>query len=1214
MLKLKTITISKALSSKFGKNEIKQKQLDDFEFELKQYYNKFNALNENETEEHYKNIFRDLLLKAFYEDKNYINTKSFVGLFGSDMVIHKNADVNSRVEVILEFKRPTNKSGMITKENLNRKAMFEAVLYYLQERMENNNIELKHIIITNLVDFFIFDAKQFHKLFHENLVIRNIFGSWSSHQTDDDSTKQMYDIISNQICEMNKSIEVVHFNLNDFTRFNSKVNKTKIKQLYQILSPRFLFKETNKQDSNELNKDFYNELLYIMGLEEYKEKNKKLIRQCENRQPGSLLENTITQMQTHTILNPENYGESTEEQQFNHALQMNITWINRILFLKLLEAQLISYHNSDHEYAFLSYNKVSSYNDLADLFFKVLALKEDERQLYIIEKYPNLPYLNSSLFDRSSQEQEVSITELTNLEISIYSKTVLKAGKKRISGNMNTLEYLLRFLDAFNFGSKIIPEEEQKTLINASVLGLIFEKINGYKEGSFYTPGYITMYMSRETLRRSVLDKLNAAFERNFTEFDELKNYTNNIYKPEELQKANEVLNSITICDPAVGSGHFLVSILNEMITIKSELGILCDTDGKPRRDWNIQVINDELNIHDGFGEPFEYKLNEVNKPHYELQNIQETLFYEKQTIIENCLFGVDINPNSVNICRLRLWIELLKNSYYTKESNFKYLHTLPNIDINIKCGNSLISRFTLEDSLSTVLKKTNMTVAEYLAKVRQYKNATNKQEKLNLISTIDEIKAKFKKQMMHLTDVYRKFAKLERKYNSFFEDQDIFEEDRKIKLNTKKFEQTEKAYNKAKAEWEVWESGEVYRSAFEWRFEFPEVLDEAGKFIGFDIVIGNPPWVSLVGKQKKLIPISTRLVYRSVYPNNTYMPNLFEYFVSKGMQIFSKNGYLTFIVPDRLGHNKSISYLREMILDDYKLLSINYRWKFPEIIADTMIIFIGNQTADDYKIPIQHNEVSDIVYVPKSEIIKSHNYVLKSFSNDKSKILINTILNNSSDLINYIDVTSGFGASSKFITSSRITDNQIPIIKGASFQKYSPIRFSYYNFVKKDLKGRTTDTEKLGKMEKILIRKTGNEIIATYCSTGEFPEQSVYFLYDIKKGYSYYYLIALINSRLINWFYRNYLVTNLESTAQIKSYDLEKIPIIYSLDFETKFCENVGILIANNNENNLDSVQFEIDLMVYKLYNLTFEEVLIVDPEFDNIMNQEEYDNYKVE
>jgi type II restriction/modification system DNA methylase subunit YeeA len=131
-----------------------------------------------------------------------------------------------------------------------------------------------------------------------------------------------------------------------------------------------------------------------------------------------------------------------------------------------------------------------------------------------------------------------------------------------------------------------------------------------------------------------------------------------------------------------------LVSALNELIAIKNDLGILVDKFGKKLKDYNIEVQNDELIITDENGELFEY-----NPKIKESQRIQETLFHEKQTIIENCLFGVDINPNSVKICRLRLWIELLKNAYYKSENE---LETLPNIDINIKNGNSLINRFGL--------------------------------------------------------------------------------------------------------------------------------------------------------------------------------------------------------------------------------------------------------------------------------------------------------------------------------------------------------------------------------------------------------------------------------------------------------------------------------------------------------------------------------------
>ena len=95
-------------------------------------------------------------------------------------------------------------------------------------------------------------------------------------------------------------------------------------------------------------------------------------------------------------------------------------------------------------------------------------------------------------------------------------------------------------------------------------------------------------------------------------------------------------------------------------------------------------------------------------------EEIEKVSDIVKRIIIENCLFGVDINPKSVMICRLRLWIELLKNAYYTTKSNYSELETLPNIDINIKCGNSLISRFSLDEDLKPILKGLSISIIEY--------------------------------------------------------------------------------------------------------------------------------------------------------------------------------------------------------------------------------------------------------------------------------------------------------------------------------------------------------------------------------------------------------------------------------------------------------------------------------------------------------------------
>jgi len=217
---------------------------------------------------------------------------------------------------------------------------------------------------------------------------------------------------------------------------------------------------------------------------------------------------------------------------------------------------------------------------------------------------------------------------------------------------MNTLEYLFGFLDAYNFASKGSEEiqEEGKSLINASVLGLIFEKINGYKDGSFFTPGFVTMYMCRETIRRAVVRKFGERKKWKCKTLDDLYD------KIKDRNEADKIINSLRICDPAVGSGHFLVSALNEMIAIKSELKILRDRKGRWLKEYRAEVENDELIVTDEDGELFRY-----NPKNRESQRVQETLFHEKRTIIENCLFGVDTNPNSVKICRLRLWIELLK-------------------------------------------------------------------------------------------------------------------------------------------------------------------------------------------------------------------------------------------------------------------------------------------------------------------------------------------------------------------------------------------------------------------------------------------------------------------------------------------------------------------------------------------------------------------------
>ena len=671
---------------------------------------------------------------------------------------------------------------------------------------------------------------------------------------------------------------------------------------YKLFSPVHLLKQPFKSDHNTLNKNFYKELLYIMGVAEIVDKEThKIIRLKENKQDYSLLEQTYAKL--------EDYASVTdEEKRFETALGLVLIWVNRILFLKLLESQLKSF-NIDTDVKFLNTEHINDYDGLNDLFFKVLAKPLKERSKELDMQFPNVPYLNSSLFEMSKiEETYFAVSGIRFGEMEIYKQTVLKddKGRKR-TGKIKTLDYFLSFLDAYDFGAEHSSEnslihENSKTLINASVLGLIFEKINGYKDGSFFTPGYITQYICHKTLRRAVVDKFNKLKGWNCADFEDLKDRIE--YGQREVRiEANQIINSIKICDPAVGSGHFLVSALNELIAIKSELGVLQDRQEQPKRikDYDVRVEQDELVISDEDGDYFKYNPSDTTS-----QRIQEALFEEKQEIIENCLFGVDLNPKSVEICRLRLWIELLKNAYYYRnEDGKRVLQTLPNIDINIKCGNSLASNHPV-----CIGRKVNnidgaqASIRDYKWYVREYKRCRSKALKRKVNDNITLIKSKLLPT---------------RQYN-------LFEEN--ISANFRD------EYN-------------IKKQTLEWMIEFPEVLSDDGTFEGFDVIIGNPPYINLEKLKvdssiyASMHRIDEKGITQKTYQTHDSQGDLYTLFIEKGLHLLRNGGHLSYIVPNKWEKVKYGRPLRELFLNKnlYQLIDFGNNQIFEDATTYTCII-----------------------------------------------------------------------------------------------------------------------------------------------------------------------------------------------------------------------------------------------------------------------------------
>ncbi|PDW15635.1 restriction endonuclease [Helicobacter pylori] len=901
-----------------------KEQLEAF----KTAFDAFLETNQQENENHQNDAFNDLLKGVFkYKVKPTKKIDSAI------------LNENNEVEVIIEFKALKNPNEFIKKGDLNVKAFHESLLYYLIERKNGNN-NLKHLILATIKELYIIDANEF-EVFNKDKEIENAFKNCHDRKGNDTRTEAFYDVCQKRLNELDRSLKYHHISL----------KKENLALIYQALSPNFLLKIPKYSDANTLNKDFYEELLYILGLEEQNDKGKILIK--PSRTQNSLSDALKKQ-----------YKNLDDEE----VMALLIAWNNRILFLRLLESLLISFNHFNHsKKSFLTIENFKDFNALNTLFFEVLAKKNSERSLNKEDKISEkIPYLNSSLFDQTPLELKgYEIKLLDNKKLEIYKNSVLKKHEDyQKQKDLPLLKYLFEFLRVYKFTTT--PEDikdnqnnSESRLINPSVLGLVFEKLNGYKEGSFYTPSFITSYMCKESITPIVLDKFNQTYNIECEKLTELKNYFKNSYKEDKRKEYLNTLLTLRICDPAVGSGHFLVSALNEMVLIAYKLGLIASL-----YHHELRLENDEIIIHTPEDKVFKYTIpHSENDPHHQ---IQKELFELKKDIIENCLFGVDINPNSCEITKLRLWIELLKYSYYIfeKGKNTNNLETLPNIDINIKCANSLIFNFPLNSKLTIgqtleFSKNLKAEIKEYKNSVMLYKEGLG--EKAKILQNIAKLKSLITNYFIEQHQAKRHLKESLKAFISEYGD-GIFDigtafgmEMLKIaRHNNYRFTPTlenmkpspigveaNRLLIKIKECYEILENLRNSK-ALEWRFEFPEVLNDEGNFLGFDCIIGNPPYIRQE-HIKDLKPLLEKQ-YQDFY-NST--ADIYTYFFALALNLLKEKGFSAFITSNKYARAKYGAKLREWLLKKTTLVSymeLNALKVFESAAVDTSIIHFIKQ------------------------------------------------------------------------------------------------------------------------------------------------------------------------------------------------------------------------------------------------------------------------------
>ncbi len=1258
-MKFEAIDEKEFLNPYYRKKPILEAELNEFIKALKDYKTSLeNNLKNNED-----SLVANALSK-FFENLHFeCEIKSIhKGNSGIDLALKK----DKQIQVIIEAKLPHSKE-FFSQSKPNCKALHECILYYLRERKALNS-SLKHIIITDFYRFYIFKADLFEELFNKNKYFKEAFENFESKNslfkgnTDEFykecekllSSEKYLDSITRKDLFDEPSLKGVFIDLKPILE-QEKPSFSKLKPVFKIFHKDFLLSEFNPNDANSLNNAFYKELLYILGLYESKQNSKLIIAKSQ--------ESEEEQGTFYTAINSK-----LKEENFETILKLLILWLNRILFLKLIESNLVRF-NDDKNLKFLNFKKIPDFDKLSELFFEVLAKEKSTRKK---SEFAYLPYLNSSLFEKQSIENTLEISSLSNdLKLFYYKNTVLKDDKcKAKKGQVGLLEYLFEFLDSFDFGSDDEQSEilSQKELISSSVLGNVFEKLNGYKEGSFYTPSFITSYMCKESITKVVLDKFNTQFDLDAKDISELRKSL----RKEDKKAQKELLNSIKICDPAVGSGHFLVSALNVMLSIYDELNLFDE-------EFYLEVQNDEILITGRKGEFIEYKRPSTPKDKAHL--IQQELFHTKKDIIENNLFGVDINPNSCEITKLRLWIELLKHSFYQSfdDENYHDLKTLPNIDINIKCGNSLVSYFETGKSLSHY-PNIKERMSKYKRIVKDYKEGfyTDKNLIAKEIKNLQEsfknfcLKDKFNKEIKQLTNGANEYSKKygdfladehhDEKFKSFFS-KNMFEFSFDEKVATKEFANLKKEYDNI--------FNLESNHPFEWRFEFPEILDDDGNFKGFDLIIGNPPYI----RQEELKELKPHLAKNyKVYKGTS---DIYTYFYELGFNVLKENGILSFITSNKYTRAGYGEALREFLLKNVKVLEytdLNGIKVFDSATVDTSILCFEKSKSKDnkFKYLALSNEILktcayDIgLYKDFAEF--SQNSLSKesfTFSDENTSALkakierIGTPLKEWQGLNIYRGILTGYNEAFIITTEKR---NEIlanckdeaekertaklirKMLRGRDIKRYSyewaglwvinthngyknqngekveVINIEYYPSLKKHFDEFYPQLEKRTdkgltpynlrncayldefEKEKIVWNPVSGEYLFSYIKEHIFFNNSLFMMtLDV---FSLKYILAFMNSNCYKW-----LITLKTNLIQTGSYaygakdKIERLPIPKINSKNEKLANELinlvdEILKAKEQDKNVNTQELEnkINSLVYKLYNLTEDEIKIIE------------------
>ncbi len=844
-------------------------------------------------------------------------------------------------------------------------------------------------------------------------------------------------------------------------------------------------------------------------------------------------------------------------------------------------------------------------NWLTVLFFDTLNKQRSNDDFTMPDgKIVKVPFLNGGLFDKEEFDEHLLTFPAKLFHNPDYEDTILTPK------NNGYARGFLDFLDAFNFTIYEDSPDDQTVAIDPEMLGHIFENLleDNKDKGAFYTPKEIVHYMCQESLTEYLCTTLQIKDE--VAEREAVNHLLKNKVVHEilipELTELEKALDNVKICDPAIGSGAFPMGLLQEIFSIKE---LIAYETGK------------------------EWKPSEV-----------------KENIIQNSIYGVDIEKGAVDIARLRFWLSLVVDEEKPK--------ALPNLDYKIVVGDSLISKFegeiveidwkrkSSEGELDEYVKNVQRLLKEVAEKQKQYFSPNNNNKK--------ELQAEIRNMKIELLINQLSFNKEIYKRKTARSDK-IMSDAADIKHNIERELQIagfDKIINKLK---DLQKHHEKPFNHFDWKLDFPEVLNPYlvpdVNQRGFDIVIGNPPYIQLQKEGGRLAKQFENQRYQTFERTG----DIYTLFYEKGIQLLKQGGHLTYITSNkwmRAGYGESTRAFFAQY-NPIRLIDLG-SGIFETATVDTNILMIEKaqnqnhcKAADVSK--IKQIDFANLAWVTLTNLGKD-SWTIASDVEQRIKAKIEAKgkpLKEWDIQINY-GIKTGYNEA--FIIDGKKKDELIaqdprsaeiikPILRGRDIKRYKAEfadlwLINSHNGVKETGIPRI-DVEKdypaiyqhLKQYEPQLVKRQDKgdhwSNLRNCAYIQEFEKEKIVYSEIVREPQFYldcghYYpeatafiitgkylkfLIGNLHSKLLTFVFKKFYSGGGlgEDGYRYKKQFLEQLPVALLSESERQpFVELVNQILALKEQGkDTSALEQQIDNLVYRLYDLTYDEVKVIDPDF---------------